>query len=177
MFLDELPKELHDIFVNRDFIAGWQNRPGKIEVMIIGTSPGMSGAAINRKPLFATKEGKMLWKMLKDTGWDKHTVYLTNIIKYPLRNNRDPTLAELKESKPILDFEIEKYNPTIIIVLGKYVNSMFDIKTYGQVNYMNTCIISINHPGYYLRKPSKIQEALDFLKLRHEMIQFNNGKI
>lgn len=177
MFVDELPKDLRGIFGSKDFISGWQNKPGKVDVMIIGTAPGMTGAAINRKPLSASHSGKILWQMLKESGWDQHTIYITNLVKYPLRNNREPTNAEIMENKPVLDLEIEKYNPKIIIGLGKHVNQVFNLKTYSQMNYLNTVIISINHPGYYARKPGKIPEAIDYLKLRHEIIQLNNGKI
>lgn len=50
MFLDEFDKEVRNKFAGKDFIAGWQNKSGKVSVMIIGEAPGMTGAAINRTP-------------------------------------------------------------------------------------------------------------------------------
>lgn len=173
MFLDELTKDLQKVFLMKDYIAGWQNKPGKVDVMIIGTAPGMTGAVINRKPLSGSHSGKLLWSMIRQTPLNQKTIYITNLIKYPLRNNREPTEGEINENKPVLNQEILKYNPKIVICLGKHAMMLFGLRTYQtKTDEFGIKFVSINHPGYYLRKPSQIQTAVIFLK-EHSLSEEN----
>jgi DNA polymerase len=164
MFLDEFDKEIQKKFLMKEFVAGWQNRPGKVDIIIIGTEPGMIGACVNRKPLGNSHSGKLLSKLLKESHLNNETVYVTNLIKYPLLNNRDPTLTEINENKTLLDAEIEKYNPRLVLCLGKYSMQVFGLQTYKiKVDNYGITFAAINHPGYYLRKPSSVKTAISFL--------------
>lgn len=164
MFLDEFSKELQHKFLMRNFVAGWQNKPGPIDIMVIGTEPGMVGTSINRKPLSTSHSGKLFWKIVKDTGWKDKTIYITNLIKYPLLNSRDPTEVEIAENMPLLEQEIMKYKPALVLCLGKHSMIMFSLRTYSSRIVGNHTIAAINHPGYYLRKPAHIKDAVNFLK-------------
>lgn len=164
IFLDEFPKNLQKNFMLKDFVAGWQNKKGKVKIMIIGTSPEMAGTFINRKTLSNSHQGKLLWNILKQATLDQEIIYMTNLIKYPLLNIREPTKIEIKENKPLIDYEIEFYKPVIVICLGKYTMSLYNLHTYQKKIINEVKIISINHPGYYLRKPNNLKTVIDFLK-------------
>jgi uracil-DNA glycosylase family 4 len=164
MLLSEFPKEIQDVYLKKDFIAGWQNKAGKVQIMVVGIAPSVVGAAVNRKPLSDSSSGKILWRILKEVGLDNKIIYITNVVKYPLNNNRNPMDWEIQNGKITLHFEIEKYNPETIILLGRYANSIFGLSRFGKLALENSTVISIDHPGYYLRQPYKIQEAIDFLK-------------
>jgi len=172
MFLDEFSKEIQKKFLMTEFIAGWQNKSGKVQIMIIGTAPGMIGSSVNRKPLSNSHSTKVLWDILYKANYHNETIYLTNLIKYPLLNNKEPTEKDITNNLPILREEILKYNPKVVICLGKHSMTLFGLRTYEQkMDEFGITFLSINHPGYYIRKPGQINTAIDFLKSKKYLFE------
>jgi uracil-DNA glycosylase family 4 len=144
----------------KEKISGWQNKSGSPEIVIVGLAPSIYGAAINKKPLSSSRSGKLLWSILARANLDSKVIYLTNLIKTPLPDNRPPTDKEIVKNAPLLASELHKIKPSKIIALGKVVSNHFNLQFFSQKHN----IISIPHPAYLLHSRVKQNEVVEFLK-------------
>lgn len=103
------------------------------QLMIIGEAPGRE--EISSHIPFHGASGKELMKSLASIGLNRQDVYITSavrsrpygvkkisdkktnkkVVKYP---NRKPTKAEVLAHAPLLDYEIDKVQPKIIVAVG-----------------------------------------------------------
>ena len=86
------------------------------DIMFIGEGPGEDEDQTGLP--FVGKAGQMLTNLIKAMGYERHQVYITNIVKCRPPENRDPEPEEISECMPFLDKQIEVINPTAIITLG-----------------------------------------------------------
>src|SRR3989344_9468319 len=63
------------------------------QVVFIGEAPGFHENE-QRRP-FVGQAGKLLDNLLKQIGWPRNSVYITNIVKYRPPENRDPLPEEI----------------------------------------------------------------------------------
>ena len=91
--------------------------------MLIGIAPGAQ--EIKQGKPFVGPAGKWLDKILKKSKIDRKKLYITNLIKKKLPNNRKPTEKEIKKFLPILKKEIKMINPKTIVLLGDAVTRAF----------------------------------------------------
>lgn len=141
----------------KDLVPGWRNKDGPVDIMIVGQSPSSVGAVINRKPLSESKSGKILWNMLRKAGLEDKTVYITNLVKYPVK---EPTQEDIDECKKYLIAEFKQYNPKYILILGKHNSAEFQIPFYNKRGN----IFCMPHPMYFFYNQLEIDYAVDFLK-------------
>jgi len=85
--------------------------------MLIGEAPGKE--EIKQKKPFVGRAGKLLNQILKKNKISRKKLYITNLIKVKLPNNRKPTEKEIKKWLPKLKREIKKIQPKIIVLLGE----------------------------------------------------------
>lgn len=139
--------------VDRDPILGWANKKDSCEIMIVGLAPGQTGAKINRKPLSTSASGTLLWILLKQADLDQRSIYLTNLIKCPLPNNRKPYDHEIKNCSIWLEKELEIKKPKILLGLGsvvlKELGDNVNFHQFFQRNGFN--VVGIPHPASLLR--------------------------
>ena len=60
----------------------------KAEVVFVGEAPGASED--EQKRPFVGRAGQLLNKLIEGIGWNRHEVYITNIVKRRPPENRDP---------------------------------------------------------------------------------------
>lgn len=84
----------------------------------IGEAPGAAEARM-RKP-FQGPSGKLLNELLASIGLERDEVYVTNVVKYRPRNNRDPLPSEKRVSLPYLRRELELVAPMYLVTLGRH---------------------------------------------------------
>lgn len=109
------------------FVLG--NGNSKSDIMIIGEAPG-ENEAIKGVP-FIGRAGKELDKQFNLLGWDREEVYITSVVRSrPYRwveannesgqrkANRKPNQKEIIAHAPLLDYQIRKVNPSVIVALG-----------------------------------------------------------
>ncbi|KUP09813.1 hypothetical protein Q73_00790 [Bacillus coahuilensis m2-6] len=104
----------------------------KEHIMIIGEAPG-ENEVIQGLP-FIGRAGKVLDAMLEDIGVTRQDVYITSAVKSrPFqwkekklqrawvckKYNRPPTREEVLAHAPVLDYELDRVQPRLIITLGK----------------------------------------------------------
>ncbi|MEM1584580.1 MAG: uracil-DNA glycosylase [Nitrososphaerota archaeon] len=165
----------------------WRNRnkpvfgegPPDAKIMLIGLGPGYNEDREGRP--FVGAAGKFLNKLLESSGLKREEVYITNVVKCYLPENR-ATDEEVKACTPYLDKQIELIDPEYIIGLGntaaEYLSKKygFDFTSMERIHGVTFKISTISkevkitvmyHPAAGLRNPPlrKIIEE-DWGKLR-----------
>ncbi len=141
------------------------------EVMFIGEGPGYNEDRLKRP--FVGRAGQLLDDLIKDIGWKREDVYITNIIKRRPPENRDPLPSEIEAYEPYLTRQIEIINPKVIVAVGRFAMNYFlpDAKItrdHGRVFKVEERIVfPIYHTAAALRSPEQVMGALreDFRKL------------
>ena len=139
--------------------------PDNAKIMLIGLGPGYHENLEGRP--FVGAAGKLLTELLTLAGLQREDVYITNIIKCYLPNNR-PTEKQIKACTSYLNEQMELIKPTIIMPLGnianRYIFNKFQLllapigKLHGKILSISTLlsqatIIPMYHPAAALRNP------------------------
>ena len=142
----------------------------KAQVMFIGEAPGRNEDLLKRP--FVGRAGKLLDEALKEIGWPRESVYITNIVKRRPPENRDPFPDEIEAYKPYLTRQIEIINPSLIATLGRFSMNYFlpeakISRDHGQPMRINSRVIMpLYHPAAALRSTAMMNEfKKDFKKL------------
>src|SRR3989338_1149953 len=138
--------------------------------MFIGEAPGRNEDKFQRP--FVGRAGKLLDEALKEIGWPRESVYITNIVKRRPPDNRDPTPDEIEAYQPYLARQIEIINPSLIATLGRFSMNYFlpeakISRDHGQPMRINSRVIMpLYHPAAALRSTAMMNEfKKDFKKL------------
>jgi DNA polymerase len=84
--------------------------------MVVGQNPGREEDARGRA--FIGDSGRLLDILLEEVGLHRGDLYVTNAVKGYTRDNREPTLKEIKGCRPFLLEEVQQVRPRIILALG-----------------------------------------------------------
>ena len=141
------------------------------DVMFIGEGPGYNEDRLKRP--FVGRAGQLLDELIRDLGWKREDVYITNILKRRPPDNRDPLPDEIEAYKPYLTRQIEIINPKVIVAVGRFAMNYFlpDAKItrdHGRVFKVGERIVfPIYHTAAALRSPEQVMGELreDFKKL------------
>jgi uracil-DNA glycosylase family 4 len=153
----------------------------KAEIMLVGEAPG---ADEDRQGLpFVGLSGQLLDRMFAAIGYDRTTLYISNIIPWRPPGNRPPTLEETTICLPFIERHIALANPKVLIFVGGVAAKTLLKSTEGitrlrgkWLSYTNSYLdhsisgYAIFHPAYLLRSPAQKKYAwLDLLKLKIEL--------
>jgi len=95
--------------------------------MLVGEAPGAN--EVEQGEPFVGRAGKRMDEIFSDIGIDRSELYITNLVKVRPPDNRDPKKKEIEAWAPLLEKEIEKVQPEIIITLGNFPSRyMLDTK-------------------------------------------------
>lgn len=111
--LDSVPDE-HD---DRDRFVGGHGAPDA-DVMLVGEAPGADEVAQGEP--FVGQAGQQLDRILEDLDVERDDLYITNLVKVRPPENRDPYRDEIDAWWPVLDAEIERVDPDVIVPLGSF---------------------------------------------------------
>lgn len=140
--------------------------PEDAKVVLVGLGPGYHENSEGRP--FVGPAGKLLNELLELAGWKRKDVYITNIMKSYLPENK-ATDEQIDTCTPYLDKQIDILKPKIIILLGnvatKYIFKKFGLpiepmyhlhgKIFSVSNLlMQANIVPMYHPAAALRNPS-----------------------
>lgn len=173
--LDELYLKYSQIVAHPTFdlakariVRGVGNIDSKI--VFLGEGPGAEEDRLGMP--FVGQSGQLLTKLILSVGIRREDIYITNVIKCRLENNRPPTEEEIEyEKKAILDEELKIINPKLICCLGASATKAL----LGQrcrisslrgslVMTKNWQVLPLYHPAYLMRKRSEIETFLRDLK-------------
>src|SRR3989344_2643631 len=171
--LDSLKREIEEnkglpLFGEANLVFGEGDADAR--VMFIGEAPGRNEDLLRRP--FVGRAGKLLDEALKEIGWPRESVYITNIVKRRPPDNRDPFPDEIEAYKPYLTRQIEIINPSLIATLGRFSMNYFVpsakiSRDHGQPLRVNSRVIMpLYHPAAALRSTAMMNEfKKDFKKL------------
>lgn len=144
--------------------------PSHTTIMLIGEGPGFHE---NERGLpFVGQAGKFLDELLRNGGFSREEVFITNVVKCRPPGNRDPQPDELEACRDYLERQIIAINPLVIVTLGRFSMARYfenaKISTiHGQPAWQDQrLIIPMYHPAAGLHQPNlKATIMQDFSRL------------
>ncbi|MHC3439452.1 uracil-DNA glycosylase [Natrialbaceae archaeon A-gly3] len=119
VFADAL-EAVPDDHVDRErFVPGVG--PLSADVMLVGEAPG--GQEVREGEPFVGQAGKQLDRALESIDYDRRDLYVTNLLKVRPPENRDPHVAEIEAWWPVLEAEIERVDPAVIVPMGSFATA------------------------------------------------------
>lgn len=140
------------------------------ELMLVGEAPG-ADEDIQGRP-FVGRAGQLLMQMIKAIQFERHQVYIANVLKCRPPENRPPEPEEVKTCSPFLWKQIEIIQPKVILALGTFAAQTL-IGSKSSISLLRNRVyelpfgkvIATYHPSFLLRSPQKKPEAWEDLKL------------
>lgn len=154
-------------------------------IMLVGEAPGENEAKSGRP--FTGASGNILDEQLQSIGLKRENIFITNIIKDRLPDNRDPRPDEIGIYSPFLDRQLEAIKPLVIVALGRYA-MRYLFKRFGvdlknpkiskirgtvykaRSDYGNISIVPLYHPAVALYKPPERQNMLSDIQVLRQFI-------
>ena len=139
-----------------------------VRVMLVGEQPG-DQEDLQGRP-FVGPAGKLLDKVLEQTGIDRNETYVTNAVKHfkweprgKRRIHKKPNSIEITACKPWIEAEIEVLQPQVIVCMGAtaaqaLLGRDFRVSTQrGQLvkSDLAPYVIATVHPSSLLRAPDE----------------------
>lgn len=147
--------------------------PTDAELLFVGEAPGRQEDETGEP--FVGRSGDVLTGALRDRGFARRDVRITNCVRCRPPENRDPTADERANCRRFLDREIDAVAPDVIVTLGKVpsehllersvsvtteAGSLSDVRIAGETRRVLVCV----HPAATLYDPSQretFESALD----------------
>ena len=105
-----------DQFDRSRFVPG--AGPADASVMLVGEAPGAQ--EVEEGEPFVGSAGGRLDSALEAAGVDRADLYVTNLVKVRPPENRDPHRDEIDAWFPVLEAEIERVAPDVVVPLGSF---------------------------------------------------------
>ncbi|HHS13712.1 MAG TPA: uracil-DNA glycosylase [bacterium] len=156
----------------------WGEGNRNASLMLVGEAPGRE-EDLQGKP-FVGQAGRLLNNILKAIGFERKEVYITNILKCRPPENRDPLPDEIKSCLPILEDQILRIGPKVILTLGRYAGQTL-LMTADPLNRLRgkfhdrggiPCRVTY-HPAALLRNPQwkrPVWEDVQALRILYDQI-------
>jgi uracil-DNA glycosylase len=93
------------------------------EVMFVGEGPGYNEDRQGRP--FVGRAGDLLVRMLREVGWSREDVFITNVVKCRPPDNRDPQPDEVAACAPFLERQLGVLDPALVVTLGRHSMARF----------------------------------------------------
>lgn len=103
------------------YVAG--EGPSDARCMLIGEGPGYTENLLGRP--FVGRTGELLNRMLTMEGICREEIYITNVVKFRVPNDGDPTAEDLKRDAGDLREELRAVRPEIVGLLGAVAVKVF----------------------------------------------------
>ncbi|MDS0475539.1 uracil-DNA glycosylase [Natrinema sp. 1APR25-10V2] len=113
-FADALETVPDDQFDRERFVPGVG--PLSADVMLVGEAPGKQ--EVDQGEPFVGQAGNQLDRALEAIGYDRGNLYITNLVKVRPPENRDPYVDEIEAWRPVLEAEIDRVDPSVLVPLG-----------------------------------------------------------
>ncbi|NQU11593.1 uracil-DNA glycosylase [bacterium] len=131
----------------------------RAELLFIGEAPGRD-EDLKGEP-FVGRAGELLTKIIQAMGFQRHQVYIANVLKCRPPENRTPLPEEVANCQRYLEKQIELIQPRAIVALGATaLRALLDVqlgitKMRGTwYTYRGIPIMPTFHPAYLLRNPA-----------------------
>ncbi|ELZ22882.1 phage SPO1 DNA polymerase-related protein [Haloterrigena salina JCM 13891] len=95
--------------------------PLSADVMLVGEAPG--GREVEQGEPFVGQAGQQLDRALESIGHDRRELYITNLVKIRPPENRDPHVDEIEAWWPVLEGELERVDPSVVVPMGSFATA------------------------------------------------------
>ena len=141
------------------------------EVVFVGEGPGYNEDQQGRP--FVGAAGTLLNDLLRQIGWKRQEVFITNVVKCRPPGNRDPEPYEIAACAPYLKRQLEALDPAVVVTLGRHSLGHFNPGarigvTHGTLRPVdpetgapNAMTYAMYHPAAALRQGSLKQTMLE----------------
>lgn len=113
-FVDELDAVPDEQFDESRFVPGVGSFDA--DVMFVGEAPGTT--EVEESEPFVGQAGTELDRVFEDLGVDRSSVYITNLVKVRPPENRTPHVDEIEAWESVLDAELARIDPAVVVPLG-----------------------------------------------------------
>lgn len=90
--------------------------PLSADVVVVGEAPGAT--EVERGEPFVGQAGGQLDDALRAAGLEREEIYVTNVVKVRPPENRTPHVSEIEAWRPVLDAELDRVDPAVVVTLG-----------------------------------------------------------
>ena len=94
------------------------------EVVFVGEGPGYNEDQQGRP--FVGAAGSLLNDLLRQIGWKREDVFITNVVKCRPPGNRDPEPNEIAACAPFLNRQLQILDPAVVVTLGRHSLQTFN---------------------------------------------------
>jgi uracil-DNA glycosylase len=94
------------------------------EVVFVGEGPGYNEDQQGRP--FVGAAGNLLNELLRQIGWKRPEVFITNVVKCRPPGNRDPEPNEIAACAPYLKRQLAVLDPAVVVTLGRHSLGYFN---------------------------------------------------
>jgi len=172
--------DLCERLCNREKVMSKYNGNINTKVLFIAEAPGRLGADKTKIPLFGDRTGDNFDGFLKNIGWSRDQIFITNAVLCNPRdtngNNDKPSNEEIMNCSYFLEMIIKLIQPTIIVTLGLCaLNSLKNIQRHDytlkdfvgkKVNWNGMFLVPLYHPApRALLHRSIIKQRSDYIAL------------
>jgi DNA polymerase len=172
-FADALEGVPDDRFDRERFVPGVG--PLSADAVLVGEAPGEREVA--QGDPFAGRAGSQLDRALEAVGYDQRDLYITNLVKVRPPENRDPHVAEIEAWRPVLEAEIERVDPTVLVPLGRFATAEL-LETDGTITDLHgrafeagdRTVVPAFHPAAALYDRSKVDDLESDLRTAIESV-------
>lgn len=135
------------------------------EIMFVGEAPGRTEAATGRP--FVGRSGKLLRKLINESGLMEDDVYITSPVKY-LPDYVTPKPSDIAHGKIHFDEQVEIVDPKIIVLLGRVAALAVLNKNISVVKEHGTIVEDKGRKYFVTVHPAA---ALRFTKMRDTLLE------
>jgi uracil-DNA glycosylase family 4 len=153
----------------RQMVVFGEGHP-RAPILFVGEGPGAEEDRTGRP--FVGQAGQLLDQMIFAMGFERHEVYIANVVKCRPPGNRDPQEDEMAACAPYLDRQIELIAPRVLVALGKPASRRLtgSSKPMGAMRgrwstYRGIPLMPVFHPAYLLRNQAAKPQVWQDLKL------------
>lgn len=149
-------------------------------LLFVGEAPGETEDREGEP--FVGRSGEVLTTALRDRGFGRADVRITNCVRCRPPDNRDPTDEELENCRGYLEAEIAAVDPSVVVTLGKVpsehllersvavtkeAGSVSDVRIGGEPRRVLVCV----HPAATLYDPSQKEQFAEALDSALELVE------
>ncbi|HWQ36085.1 MAG TPA: uracil-DNA glycosylase [Blastocatellia bacterium] len=154
--------------------------PTRAEVMLIGEGPGVDD--IKSEQPFQGQAGLLLTRMLAAIGLSRAECYICNVIKCIPPGERNFSVEEIEDCRPILLRQILAVSPRLIVAFGalaaqtllrskKTISELRGQRYTLRLNEHEIAVVPTFNPAYLLRVAEKKREAWEDLKIVRDFLR------
>ncbi|NKE34555.1 uracil-DNA glycosylase [Natronococcus sp. JC468] len=160
VFADALAAVPDERFDRERFVPGVG--PLSADAMLVGEAPGEREVAEGEP--FVGQAGQQLDRALESIGHDRRELYVTNLVKVRPPENRDPRVAEVDAWRPVLEAELERVDPSVLVPMGSFATEEL-LETDGTITDLHgrrfeqerRTVVPAFHPAAALYDRSKVE--------------------